>query len=45
MEPDRLRFDFTHFSAMTPEELSEVDRLVNEAILEGYAGGHRGAAH
>ncbi|MDD5938786.1 MAG: alanine--tRNA ligase, partial [Clostridiales bacterium] len=36
VEPDRLRFDFTHFSAMTPEELTEVERLVNEAILEGY---------
>ena len=36
MEPDRLRFDFTHFSAMTPEELAEVSRIVNEAVLEGY---------
>jgi alanyl-tRNA synthetase len=37
VEPDKLRFDFTHFSATTPEELSKVERLVNEAILEGYA--------
>lgn len=36
VEPDRLRFDFTHFSAMTSEELTEVERQVNEAILEGY---------
>ncbi len=36
VEPGLLRFDFTHFSAMTPEELSEVNRLVNESILEGY---------
>ena len=36
VEPDRLRFDFTHFEAITPEELSEIDRLVNDAILEGY---------
>lgn len=36
VEPDRLRFDFTHFSAMTPEELSKVSAMVNEAILEGY---------
>ena len=36
VEPDRLRFDFTHFSAMTPEELAEVSRIVNEAVLEGY---------
>jgi len=37
VEPDRLRFDFTHFSAMTAEELTEVSRRVNEAILEGYS--------
>ena len=36
VEPDRLRFDFTHFSAMTPEELAQVSSMVNEAILEGY---------
>ena len=36
VEPDRLRFDFTHFSAMTAEELNAVSRLVNEAALEGY---------
>ncbi len=36
-EPDRLRFDFTHFSAVTPEELAEVERMVNEAILAGGA--------
>ncbi len=36
VEPDRLRFDFTHFSALTPEELSQVSRMVNEAVLEGY---------
>ncbi|HUQ88286.1 MAG TPA: alanine--tRNA ligase [Vicinamibacterales bacterium] len=32
--PDRLRFDFVHFSALTPEERKEVERLVNQAILE-----------
>ena len=37
VEPDYLRFDFTHFSAMTAEELSEVSRIVNESILEGYS--------
>ena len=36
VEPDRLRFDFTHFSAMTPEEVARVAAMVNEAILEGY---------
>ena len=32
--PDRLRFDFTHFSAMTPEEIRQVETLVNEKIKE-----------
>ena len=36
VEPDRLRFDFTHYSAMTAEELAKVDSLVQSAILEGY---------
>jgi alanyl-tRNA synthetase len=31
--PDMLRFDFTHFAAITPEEMKEIDRLVNEQIL------------
>ena len=35
VEPDRLRFDFTHFSAMTGEELLEVARIVNHEILAG----------
>ncbi len=29
---DRLRFDFTHFSALTPEELGRVEEIVNEQI-------------
>ena len=36
VEPDKVRFDFTHFSAMTPEELAQVGAMVNDAILEGY---------
>jgi len=36
VEPDKLRFDFTHFSAVTELELSQVEKLVNRAILEGY---------
>lgn len=29
---DRLRFDFTHFSALTPEEIKKVEEIVNEQI-------------
>ncbi|SEI55888.1 alanyl-tRNA synthetase [Lachnospiraceae bacterium A10] len=32
VNPDRLRFDFTHFSAMTAEELKKVETLVNQRI-------------
>jgi alanyl-tRNA synthetase len=31
--PDRLRFDFTHFSALTPEQRRQVEDVVNEKIL------------
>ncbi|MDQ5983061.1 MAG: Alanine--tRNA ligase [Eubacteriales bacterium SKADARSKE-1] len=30
-----MRFDFTHFSALTKEEISKVEKLVNEQILKG----------
>ena len=33
--PDRLRFDFAHFQAMTPEELAKVEEIVNQQIQEG----------
>jgi alanyl-tRNA synthetase len=33
VEPSRLRFDFTHYTAMDPDELAEVERLMNEEIL------------
>lgn len=33
---DRLRFDFSHFSAMTKEELKQVEDLVNESISQAY---------
>ena len=36
VEPDVLRFDFTHYTAITPEELRAVEDKVNEAILAGY---------
>lgn len=32
---DRLRFDFSHFSAMTAEELQKVEEIVNEQIVAG----------
>ena len=35
VEPDRLRFDFTHFEAITPDQLNQVEDMVNDAILEG----------
>lgn len=34
VEPGRLRFDFTHYTAMDPEEIREVERRVNQRILE-----------
>lgn len=33
VEPERLRFDFSHFAALTQEEIREVERIVNEQIL------------
>ena len=33
VEPDSLRFDFTHFSAMTAEDIAAVEKQVNEWIL------------
>ena len=36
VEPDRIRFDFTHFEGISAEELAQVDKLVNDAILNGY---------
>ncbi len=37
VSPDRLRFDFTHFTAMDPEEVTEVERLANREILANIA--------
>ncbi len=37
VDEKEARFDFTHFAAVTPEELAKVELLVNEKILEGIA--------
>ncbi len=34
VSPDRLRFDFSHFHAMEPEQLLQVDQIVNERIRD-----------
>jgi alanyl-tRNA synthetase len=43
--PDRLRFDFSHFQPLTPGELSQVERLVNEQIRANTAGETRLMKH
>ena len=35
VEPDRLRFDLTHFSAITPDELERINEIVSDWILDG----------
>ncbi|MCF3651901.1 alanine--tRNA ligase [Synoicihabitans lomoniglobus] len=32
--PERLRFDFAHFEAMTPDQIAEVERLVNAQVID-----------
>jgi alanyl-tRNA synthetase len=39
--PERLRFDFTHPRALTPEELEAIERSVNEKILGNFTVGDR----
>jgi alanyl-tRNA synthetase len=34
VRPDKLRFDFTHLQALSPEERERVERLVNEKVFE-----------
>jgi len=35
VEPDHLRFDFTHFSAVTPQEMLEINSEVMDMVLNG----------
>ncbi len=35
VDQEKLRFDFTHFSPMTDEEIAKVEQIVNENILRG----------
>lgn len=35
--PDYLRFDFRHFEKVTPKQLAQVEKLVNEYITSGYS--------
>lgn len=35
--PDRLRFDFTHYAGLSPEEISEIEDLVNSTIMKNSA--------
>jgi len=36
VSPERLRFDFTHFAPLTPQELKKVEDLVNQRIWEDH---------
>ena len=36
VEPDRLRFDFTHFEAVSPEQRKAIEAMVNTNVLQGF---------
>jgi alanyl-tRNA synthetase len=38
--PDRLRFDFSHFEALTPEQISRIEDLANQEILDDAEAKH-----
>ncbi len=35
--PDRLRFDFTHFEAVTPEQIEQIEELANEVVMQAIS--------
>ena len=35
--PDRLRFDFTHYAPLTEDEIADIERLVNDEVLQNRA--------
>ncbi len=37
VDPQRLRFDFTHYASVSPEERAEIERLVNAEVLANIA--------
>ncbi|MFE2495654.1 alanine--tRNA ligase [Streptomyces scopuliridis] len=37
VEPDRLRFDFAHFNALTPDQLTQIEQTVNAHVLNDPA--------
>ena len=45
VSPDRLRFDFVHFSAMTREQIDRVESIVNDQVIRNTRGADRGAIH